>query len=139
VATASNAYFNLYPDRGSTFTNDLTVNGTFYNTSSGTSSDIRYKNIVDDVHMDIADIAAAPKFTYTNKDDQSAKKYVGTSAQYWQDILPESVTADENGRLYMQYGNAALVAAISAAEEIVALKNEIAELKQQIAELKSNN
>ena len=118
---------------------NLTVNGSFYNAANGSGSDIRYKNVIDDIHLDIEDIAAAPKFTYTNKGDQSGKVLPGTSAQYWQDILPESVMADENGRLYMMYGNAALIAAISAAEEIVALKNEITELKQQIAALTSNN
>lgn len=103
------------------------------------TSDIRYKDIIDDIYVDINDIAAAPKFTYTVKDSTSGVKYAGTSAQYWKNIIPEVVNEDQNGALSMNYANTALIAAISAAEEIVALKNEIADLKQQIAALTSNN
>lgn len=106
---------------------------------SSQSSDIRYKNIIDTIHLDIADLAAAPKITYTNIGDTSGNVYAGTSAQYWQELIPQVVQEDETGRLSMSYANAAIIAAISVAEEVVALKNEIAELKQQIAALTSNN
>ena len=43
--------------------------------------------------------------------------------------MKEAVIADENGNLSVNYGNAALVAAVKLAQEVVELKKEIAELK----------
>ena len=53
----------------------------------------------------------------------------GVSAQSLKEILPESVFEDLDGKLSVAYGNAALVAAIQLAREVVELKNQIAELR----------
>jgi hypothetical protein len=66
--------------------------------------------------------------TYTRID--SEERQAGASAQDWQKLLPESVSQDADGFLSLAYGNAALVACIELAKEVVALKAEIAALKQ---------
>lgn len=58
----------------------------------------------------------------------------GVSAQSLQKVLPEVVVEDENKKLSVAYGNAALVAAVELAKEIVELKAQIAELKALIME-----
>lgn len=66
--------------------------------------------------------------TYTRTDiDQ---RQAGVSAQDWQKLLAETVMTDKDGTLSVAYGNAALVACIELAKEVVALKAEIAALKQ---------
>ena len=54
---------------------------------------------------------------------------VGVSAQSLFEVLPESVPADDQGMLSVAYGNAALVAAIELAKEVVELRKEIELLK----------
>ena len=54
----------------------------------------------------------------------------GVSAQSLQKLLPEVIATDADGMLSVNYGGAALVAAIELAKEVVALKAEIAELKK---------
>jgi hypothetical protein len=56
----------------------------------------------------------------------------GVSAQSLQEVIPEAVTESEEKKLTVAYGNAALVACVELAKEIVNLKNEIAELKSKL-------
>lgn len=104
------------------------------------TSDRNLKDIVSDVNLTVEQIAEAPAVEFTWKKDQSEDKQhnIGTIAQYWQVVLPEVVGETEDGKLTMQYSNAAMVSAIVTAKEVVALKEEIEELKRQIAELKNN-
>ena len=53
----------------------------------------------------------------------------GVSAQSLQKLLAETVQADENGKLSVAYGNAALVAAVELAKEVVKLREELQALK----------
>jgi hypothetical protein len=53
----------------------------------------------------------------------------GVSAQQLKEVLPEAVLQDLDGKLSVAYGNAALVAAIQLAREVVELKKQIAELR----------
>lgn len=54
----------------------------------------------------------------------------GVSAQEMQKLLAETVQTGEDGILSLAYGNAALVAAIELAKQVVELKKEIEELKK---------
>jgi hypothetical protein len=65
--------------------------------------------------------------TYTRID--SGDRQAGASAQAMQEILPEVVQTDENGKLSLAYGNAALVAAVKLAERVVALEARLAALE----------
>jgi len=59
----------------------------------------------------------------------SGNREVGVTAQSLKEILPEAVIEGEDGMLSVNYGGAALVAAIELAKEVKALRAEIAELK----------
>jgi hypothetical protein len=75
-------------------------------------------------------LATIKSGTYTRTD--SGDRQAGSSAQDWQKLLPEVVMegTDESKTLALAYGNAALVAAVELAKELVALKAEVAALKQ---------
>lgn len=64
------------------------------------------------------------KFTYS----ATEKRSVGVGAQSLRTIIPEAVFADAEGFLSVSYGNAALVACIELAKEVVSLKKQVSEL-----------
>jgi hypothetical protein len=120
-----------------------TMNWYIYNTgdaqfvSVSQTSDIRKKNIINDIGMAIGDIAKAPMFRFTMKDDDEAIVRVGTSAQYWQTVIPEVVTEDKRGVLGLQYDVAALAGVITVAKSVVDHEARIAELEKENASLKA--
>lgn len=101
-------------------------------------SDMTKKDVVADTTLTVDQIADAPSIQFTWKTDANKVNHVGTSAQYWQEVMPEVVN-EHNDSLYMDYASTAVVSAITIAKEVVALKEEIAQLKQELAELKGNN
>lgn len=113
------------------------VNGAAGATAWNNTSDARLKNILHNVNLDIRRIANAPavSFRWKSNGDVGA----GTIAQYWQHIIPEAVTADNNGILSIQYGNIALVSVISVARKVVDHERRIAELERKNAELEKDN
>lgn len=103
-----------------------------------TASDINIKDIIsEDTCFTVDNIADAPFFDYTYKNDESKNVQIGTSAQYWQTVCPNSVKANENGILGLNYQGVALGSAICLAKKIKEQQSEIDELKSQIAELKT--
>ena len=103
-----------------------------------TSSDINIKDIIsEDTCFTVDNIADAPFFDYTYKNDESRNVQIGTSAQYWQTVCPNSVKANEDGILGLNYQGVALGSAICLAKKIKEQQSEIDELKSQIAELKT--
>lgn len=113
-------------------------NGTF--NSVNQTSDIRLKDVTGEIKIAVEDIANAPSVSYKWK--KTGLLGAGTIAQYWEHIAPELVSNEKNGSLSIQYGNLALLSAISIAKEVVShedriksLENENAELKRRIDEL----
>ena len=103
-----------------------------------TASDINIKDIIsEDTCFTVDNIADAPFFDYTYKKDESKNVQIGTSAQYWQTVCPNSVKANEDGILGLNYQGVALGSAICLAKKIKEQQSEIDELKSQIAELKT--
>jgi hypothetical protein len=100
-----------------------------------TSSDIRYKNILNDITLSVEDIANAPFFEFSYKDSEDVT-FVGTSAQYWQDVCPKAVVETE-GKLSLNYSGLALGAATTVAKEVVELKKENETLKTELETLKA--
>lgn len=95
------------------------------------ASDIRYKEILEDVQLQLEDIANAPLFRYRLVDDPNKVLNVGTSAQYWQEVLPESVRGIDDGGKEMLTLNIPMLTAsavISLARELVAVKEIITQL-----------
>jgi hypothetical protein len=105
------------------------------NVSITTSSDIRYKNILNDITLSVEDIANAPFFEFSYKDSEDVT-FVGTSAQYWQDICPKAVVETE-GKLSLNYSGLALGAATTVAKEVVELKKENETLKAENKAIKT--
>ena len=94
-----------------------------------TSSDMRLKRIIGDVSLTPAQIAGAPAFRFRWKDGTGVS--AGSSAQYWQELLPEAVD-ERNGWLEMQYGNIALLSVIALARTAVDHEGRIKRLERMV-------
>lgn len=94
------------------------------------TSDMRLKNKVRDIFLPVKDIANAPAFEYTWKDGTPGAM-VGSSAQYWEKVLPPSVKKNKDGYLSLFSGHTALVAAISVAREVETLEKRVARLEKE--------
>lgn len=104
-----------------------------------TSSDMRLKNVLNDVVLNVSDIANAPSIRFSWKNGGGID--VGSSAQYWQGLLPDAVK-ERDGILEMQYANIALLSAIAIAkrsenheERINRLEKENLELRNEITSM----
>ena len=105
-------------------------------------SDIRKKDVLEDVMLPLEMIAEAPLFSYTYKGDKSNTLHIGTSAQYWQDVPGIVRTDGEDGYLTMDYNSLLSASVFSLAKytmrhetEIERLKRENKEMRQRINEL----
>ena len=94
-------------------------------------SDIRYKHVLSALPLTVAQVAAAPSFLFRWTDGTADGVQAGTSAQYWQQVMPQVVT-ESAGRLSMQYDKAALAAAIATARTVVDHEQRIRKLEQQL-------
>ena len=99
-------------------------------------SDIRKKNVIEDIELDVNAIALARLIRFTWKDGHDHNGHVGGIAQEWQKILPEAVHEAADGTLSMDYGTIGMTSAVIAAREVVSLKKEVESLKKEIEELK---
>ncbi len=107
----------------------LDSSGNFTATGNVTAySDERLKKDWEEVKPNFVDqLANVKSGTYTRTD--SDERQAGVSAQSLQEILPETVMTGESGMLSVAYGNAAMVAVVELAKEIVKLKEEIKALR----------
>ena len=137
------------PLSGGTISGNLTVTGTITYGSLAQGSDVRKKNIINDTMLLIDDIANAPLFTYTYKDNEQDKRiHSGTSAQYWEGVNSGLFTTImQDGSYGLMSSELSLCAAISIAKQfrdykektdkkIENLQNQINELKELINTLK---
>jgi hypothetical protein len=92
------------------------------------SSDESLKTNWRDLPADFIERLAQVKHGVYDRVDIAATQ-VGVSAQSLQPLMPNAVGADENGKLTVAYGNAALTACVELAAEVVALRKEIESLK----------
>lgn len=98
-------------------------------------SDIRKKNIVDYLDVSIEQIAKMPVFNFTWKEGKQGT-YLGTSAQEVQKIFPNAVSTMKDGYLAMDYGAAALAAAVMTARKVVNHEERIRQLEKENKELR---
>lgn len=103
----------------------LDNSGNFTATGNVTAySDERLKKDWAPVAVDfVSHLAQVKSGTYTRIDNDL--RQAGVSAQSLQAVLPETVQEDVEGTLSVAYGNAALVAAIELAKEVVELKKRL--------------
>lgn len=103
-------------------------------------SDIRLKNITNNITLPLSDIAEAPLFEFTYKSDKDKRIHVGTSAQYWVEKNNWFCKKQDNGYYDMEIQNLALASAISIAKEFKKYKevteSTISSMKKEIEELK---
>ena len=97
-----------------------------------TSSDMRLKNVLNEVVLVVKDIANAPSIRFEWKYGGGID--VGSSAQYWQGLLPDAVK-ERDGMLEMQYANIALLSAIAIAKSVETHEERIARLESTIKNL----
>ena len=148
---------------GTTLTNDTTTNGTYYpwlttstsgsvstanvsstklffNPSTGTltatvhtsNSDERLKENWTDVVPNFVEKLAQVKHGVFSRID-SGNREPGVTAQSLQEVLPEAVVEGADGYLSVNYGGAALLAAIELAKVVEELRAEVKELKAKLA------
>ncbi len=97
---------------------------------TASTSDMRLKEVLREVTIDIEAIADAPSFIHRWKD---AKRYAegewaGSSAQYWQGVIPQVVSGEK--WLALDYGKTALLSAIAIARRTVALEARVERLEE---------
>ena len=123
----------------------VTVYGTFVN-----SSDERIKNIIDHLSLLTEYFANAPlvRFTFNNNIDD--RQHIGSLAQYWKSVLPETVVEDKDGMLALDYLSVSFAGVVTVARDaerlkrksednasrIAALEKEVKSLGKEIADLK---
>lgn len=98
-----------------------------------TSSDMRLKNRLSDICLSVKQIADAPSMRFAWRDGRGID--VGSSAQYWERIIPDAVK-ERNGYLEMAYGNIALISAISLAKHFESLDERVERLEKENKQLK---
>ena len=105
-----------------------------YSGTCSASSDMRLKKKLGDLDLTVEQVADAPsfRFKWRNRNETA----IGSSAQYWADILPDAICKDPKGYLMMPYGNIALAAVITTARTVVDHEARIKELEKENMELK---
>ncbi len=127
AATASSFYVINAANTLYTLSVDQSGNGTF-NANVTAYSDERKKTNWRGVGNDfIKNLATLKSGIYDRNDIDLTQAGVG--AQSLQKFFPEVVLADEEGTLSVAYGNAALVACVELAKEIIYLRKRVATLE----------
>ena len=88
-----------------------------------------------DIALTVEQIANAPVFTFFWNDGTDEDQHAGTSAQYWQKVMPQVVTAanDEMQTLSMQYDVPALIAATILARKVEDHEDRLFRLERMFA------
>lgn len=96
-------------------------------------SDIRKKDVIaKDLHISVGDIAKAPLIRYTLKGDEKKEIHIGSVAQYWQNVMPETVNKDIDGTLSMDYGTISLVSVVTLARKLETMEKELSDIKKKL-------
>ena len=113
----------------------LHVDGSVGATSFNNTSDIRRKKDMSDIALTVEQIANAPVFTFFWNDGTDEDQHAGTSAQYWQKVMPQVVSAanDEMQTLSMQYDVPALIAATILARKMEDHESRLRRLEKMFA------
>jgi hypothetical protein len=129
MTRSSDGYTGWYNKADNNWLFQLDGSGNFTATANVTAySDERLKKDWSSVGSDFIErLSQVKSGTYTRID--SGERQAGASAQDMQKLLAETVQTSEDGILSLAYGNAALVAAIELAKQVVELKKEIELLK----------
>lgn len=109
----------------------LYVDGNLVVTGDAASgSDIRFKDIVTHKILSLDTMADAPLFLFAWKDRDDKSLHLGTSAQYWEDVIPELVSGNDFKTL--NYASLGVAMGISLAQEVNKLRGEVKRLKAKV-------
>lgn len=100
-------------------------------------SDIRKKNVIGDIELDVNAIALARLIRFTWKDGHDTDEHVGGIAQEWQKILPEAVHESADGTLSMDYGAIGMISAVTLARKVVEQERRLEMLEARIKRLEN--
>lgn len=132
-------YMKLSYNKGLVLWGNFTANGNILATGGITcyTSDERAKTILEQLSLNLKDIASAPtiRFKWNDwkiKDD--GKTHIGGLAQYIQKLLPESVL-DTDGMLHMDYATTGYIFAVQTARHLVKTDSEVEKLKKRVKKL----
>lgn len=115
----------------------ISVSGSFTsNKQMVVSSDIRMKDVQGYVNATVMDVARIPVFDFTWRDGRDKGIHLGTSAQHILNVFSSAVTEDGNGYLAMDYGAAALAAAVVTARKVMTHEERIKFLESENERLK---
>ena len=123
---------NVEIDKNFYSTLEISANGLY------TSSDIRYKNRMEDVSLSLDAIVNAPIFRYTWK-DKDGKVHIGTSAQYWLDHAKELVSIDSEEFHRLDYATLGVMMGVTLAKKAKNHEERIKELEKEVKHLKAEN
>jgi hypothetical protein len=104
-----------------------------YSTSGVTAlSDIRFKDVVEWMDIDVKRIAEMSiiKFLWNDR-DEGGKLHVGCIAQEWEGLLPWTVQ-EVNGKKSLDYSVAALVSVVAVARKVESHEERIARLEREL-------
>lgn len=100
-------------------TGEISANGLY------TSSDIRFKNQLGDISLDLDTIANAPMFRFTWRNSDDKRIHIGSSAQYWEEHARELVSIDDKDFHRLDYATLGVMMGISLAKRIKELEMKI--------------
>lgn len=124
-------YWKVYSNGNSEFAN---VYSRGYVTAL---SDIRKKNVIEDIELDVNAIALTRLIRFTWKDGHDPNEHVGGIAQEWQKILPEAVHEAADGTLSMDYGAIGMISAVTLARKVVEQERRLEKLEARIKRLEN--
>ena len=100
------------------------------------SSDARLKTDLKDIDLTIDQIAEAPAITFRWKNEKTSPRHAGSIAQYWEKVMPETVTEIAN-HLALDYGATALLSSITIAKTVKNHEARIKELEEETRQPKA--
>lgn len=107
----------------------LHVSGDIYSSGNITAfSDCNFKTNLQKIDDTLNKLDILGGYTYTRTDISDETRYAGLLAQEVEQVLPEVICRDQNGRLSISYGNMAGFFV----EALKALKIEVTQLKEEI-------
>lgn len=133
----NSVYIEDYYYSGVRFLRINAFGGLFVN-STNYSSDMRKKNVVRFIdNLSVDSIALAPIFDFTWKESKDNLQHVGTSAQYWQNVLPNSVVDMGEFGLSLDYNAITIASAVITARKVVDHERRIKELEKENERLRT--
>ena len=132
-AAYSNSQWAIGFKPGGTSIAEVNESGFYCNGYVTALSDIRFKNVVDRMDIDVKRIAEMSiiKFLWNDR-DEGGKLHVGCVAQEWESLLPWTVQ-EVNGKKSLDYSVAALVSAVAIARKVESHEERIARLERELA------